>query len=74
MTEYGHSASISGDAGWCIHGMPYGDDWTCAACGSPNADMHVTFRTTEPPVFTRADVDHLMHLLSSIEYQLRTRR
>ncbi len=78
MTEVQRSASSQWGSGWCIHGVAYGP-LACNECAPGGAGMTVTgtvstFRTTEAPVLTRADVDQIIRLLVSIEYQLRTRR
>jgi hypothetical protein len=78
MTYLQHTASQTGDAGWCIHGVQYGPNWRCGSCTGPSALAPIIVSTGSytdaQPVITRADVDKIIRLLESIEYQLRTRR
>ena len=40
-----HTAAGSGNVGWCIHGVPYGENWRCGMCGSR---VTVNYTTERP--------------------------
>ncbi len=51
QTEATANGSLT-TSGWCAHGVPYGPNWHCAACGSPQPTSF-----SIPP----REIDHELH-------------